>query len=75
MELNLATILKLAIAVTALVGLGSKELASGQGVPQRLNRRFEYQLSFKGPHLVQLDGSIPFWDHYGGESETGLFGS
>lgn len=65
MELNLATILKLAIAVTALVGLGSKELASGQGVPQRLNRRFEYQLSFKGPHLVQLDGSIPFWDHYG----------
>lgn len=28
-------------------------------------RRFDYKLSFKGPHLVVMDGSIPFWE-YGG---------
>jgi len=75
MKQNVATILKLAIAITSLVGFGSKELANGQELPEGMNRRFEYQLSFKGPHLVQTDGSIPFWDHYGGESKTGLLGS
>ncbi|XP_077353460.1 protein ERGIC-53 [Festucalex cinctus] len=29
------------------------------------HRRFEYKCSFKGPHLVQADGSIPFWIHMG----------
>ena len=29
------------------------------------HRRFEYKYSFKGPHIVQKDNSIPFWD-YGG---------
>ena len=29
------------------------------------HKRFEYKLSFKGPHLVQRDGTIPFWDHGG----------
>ncbi|XP_055487028.1 protein ERGIC-53 [Leucoraja erinacea] len=28
-------------------------------------RRFEYKYSFKGPHLVHNDGSIPFWMHTG----------
>lgn len=28
-------------------------------------RKFEYKLSFKGPHLVQTDGTIPFWEHFG----------
>ena len=28
-------------------------------------RRFEYKLSFKGPHLVQGDGVVPFWQHGG----------
>ncbi|XP_078286103.1 protein ERGIC-53-like [Rhinoraja longicauda] len=28
-------------------------------------RRFEYKHSFKGPHLVLRDGSIPFWTHHG----------
>lgn len=32
--------------------------------PQLLER-FEYKLSFKGPHLVFKDGSIPFWTHGG----------
>ncbi|XP_025083131.1 protein ERGIC-53-like isoform X1 [Pomacea canaliculata] len=27
--------------------------------------RFEYKLSFKGPHLVQRDNSIPFWEYSG----------
>uniref|UniRef100_A0A3B3BLP0 Lectin, mannose-binding, 1 n=1 Tax=Oryzias melastigma TaxID=30732 RepID=A0A3B3BLP0_ORYME len=29
------------------------------------HRRFEYKYSFKGPHLAQSDGSIPFWIHSG----------
>ncbi|XP_061553712.1 protein ERGIC-53 [Phycodurus eques] len=29
------------------------------------HRRFEYKYSFKGPHLVQADGTIPFWIHSG----------
>ncbi|KAL4216730.1 Protein ERGIC-53 [Mactra antiquata] len=27
--------------------------------------RFEYKYSFKGPHLVQKDRSIPFWEYNG----------
>jgi len=30
-----------------------------------LLRRFEYKLSFKGPHLVFKDGTVPFWEHSG----------
>uniref|UniRef100_A0A671VGI9 Lectin, mannose-binding, 1 n=1 Tax=Sparus aurata TaxID=8175 RepID=A0A671VGI9_SPAAU len=29
------------------------------------HRRFEYKYSFKGPHLSQTDGGIPFWIHTG----------
>lgn len=32
-----------------------------------LHRRFEYKYSFKGPHIVQKDNSIPFWE-YGGSA-------
>ncbi|XP_013405149.1 protein ERGIC-53-like isoform X2 [Lingula anatina] len=28
-------------------------------------KKFEYKLSLKGPHLIQSDGSIPFWTHGG----------
>ncbi len=35
--------------------------------PPDILRRFEYKLSFKGPHLVFKDGTIPFWDHGGSE--------
>lgn len=34
-------------------------------VPPDITRRFEYKLSFKGPHLVFKDGSVPFWEHGG----------
>ncbi|XP_021357046.1 protein ERGIC-53-like [Mizuhopecten yessoensis] len=27
--------------------------------------RFEYKYSFKGPHLVQSDKSVPFWEYFG----------
>uniref|UniRef100_UPI00398E6AD2 protein ERGIC-53-like isoform X2 n=1 Tax=Pristiophorus japonicus TaxID=55135 RepID=UPI00398E6AD2 len=32
---------------------------------ERPHRKFEYKYSFKGPHLVLHDGSIPFWTHHG----------
>ncbi|UJR23784.1 hypothetical protein I4U23_026761 [Adineta vaga] len=31
----------------------------------QLTKRFEYKLSFKGPHLAFKDGSVPFWTHGG----------
>ena len=27
----------------------------------QLSKRFEYKLSFKGPHLAFKDGTVPFW--------------
>nr|XP_034322732.1 protein ERGIC-53 [Crassostrea gigas] len=36
----------------------------------QLKPRFEYKYSFKGPHLVQSNKSIPFWD-YGGDAIAG----
>ncbi|XP_012936628.1 protein ERGIC-53 [Aplysia californica] len=32
---------------------------------QAPKRRFEYKMSFKGPHLVQRDNSVPFWEYFG----------
>ena len=34
-------------------------------VPNDILKKFEYKLSFKGPHLVFKDGTIPFWDFAG----------
>ncbi|KAJ7335257.1 hypothetical protein JRQ81_013198 [Phrynocephalus forsythii] len=62
------------LLVAALLFLGSPFLptagATGQGeggtaAPTAPHRRFEYKYSFKGPHLVQGDGSVPFWVHTG----------
>ncbi|XP_061887285.1 protein ERGIC-53 [Entelurus aequoreus] len=36
--------------------------ATGDGAP---HRRFEYKYSFKGPHLAQPEGGVPFWIHSG----------
>ncbi|XP_012724451.2 protein ERGIC-53 [Fundulus heteroclitus] len=39
--------------------------AGGSAAEEPPHRRFEYKYSFKGPHLSQSDGSIPFWIHSG----------
>ena len=35
--------------------------------------RFEYKQSFKGPHLVNKQGNIPFWTYYGSKNHIFLF--
>ncbi|XP_015261334.1 PREDICTED: protein ERGIC-53 isoform X1 [Gekko japonicus] len=58
-------------SLLVLFCLGSRLLhatdATGQAEkgPPLPHRRFEYKYSFKGPHLVQADGSVPFWVHSG----------
>lgn len=53
-------------------GMGGDAAAPGAaGTPaESPHRRFEYKYSFKGPHLVQSDGTVPFWAHAG--SKPGL---
>lgn len=53
-------------------GMGGDAAAPGTaGTQAELpHRRFEYKYSFKGPHLVQSDGTVPFWAHAG--SKPGL---
>lgn len=49
-----------------LVLISSFLLSQSSGfVPQDILKRFEYKLSFKGPHLVFKDGTVPFWEHGG----------
>ncbi len=42
-------------------------LAIVQASNGRRHTRFEYKFSFKGPHLVNKQGNVPFWKHYGSE--------
>lgn len=61
----------LAAAVVAgvLLALGRAAVAAeGSAGP---HRRFEYKYSFKGPHLVQADGTVPFWAHTGSKWRAG----
>ncbi|XP_029941271.1 protein ERGIC-53 [Salarias fasciatus] len=45
---------------------GAADSSAGGSDPEGApHRRFEYKYSFKGPHLSQPDGSIPFWIHTG----------
>nr|XP_030114504.1 protein ERGIC-53 isoform X4 [Taeniopygia guttata] len=51
-----------------LLALGRPALSGAQateGAAAAPHRRFEYKYSFKGPHLVQADGTVPFWVHTG----------
>uniref|UniRef100_A0A4W4EAK1 L-type lectin-like domain-containing protein n=1 Tax=Electrophorus electricus TaxID=8005 RepID=A0A4W4EAK1_ELEEL len=42
------------------------EIAAGTAAAGDIpHRRFEYKYSFKGPHLTQSDGTVPFWVHTG----------
>lgn len=40
-------------------------VVAGASTEEAPHRRFEYKYSFKGPHLSQADGNIPFWVHSG----------
>uniref|UniRef100_A0A8C3UUX2 Lectin, mannose binding 1 n=1 Tax=Catharus ustulatus TaxID=91951 RepID=A0A8C3UUX2_CATUS len=51
-----------------LLALGRPAISGAQateGAAAAPHRRFEYKYSFKGPHLVQADGTVPFWVHTG----------
>lgn len=61
---------RLLLVVTLLSNQCTGQSAHSSGA--KVQRRFEYKYSFKGPHLVQPDGTIPFWDHYGGEESADL---
>ncbi|NXV95758.1 LMAN1 protein, partial [Calonectris borealis] len=60
-----------ALLAGALLAFGRLPLALGQAAAAEgsaaalPHRRFEYKYSFKGPHLVQADGTVPFWVHTG----------
>uniref|UniRef100_A0A8D0LBI1 Lectin, mannose binding 1 n=1 Tax=Sphenodon punctatus TaxID=8508 RepID=A0A8D0LBI1_SPHPU len=56
--------LLLAALLFPLTGANSP-VAAGREAAVPPHRRFEYKYSFKGPHLVQGDGSVPFWLHTG----------
>uniref|UniRef100_A0A8C3GJM3 Lectin, mannose binding 1 n=1 Tax=Cairina moschata TaxID=8855 RepID=A0A8C3GJM3_CAIMO len=54
-----------ALVAGALLALGRAAAAEGGSAAAPPHRRFEYKYSFKGPHLVQADGTVPFWAHTG----------
>ncbi|XP_028915699.1 protein ERGIC-53 [Ornithorhynchus anatinus] len=60
-----ALLLALGRPAGAAEGGGEGALAGGAPAAVPPRRRFEYKYSFKGPHLVQSDGTVPFWVHTG----------
>ncbi|XP_051630587.1 protein ERGIC-53 [Manacus candei] len=64
----MAARLPLLAILLLLLALARPALAAAQeaeGAAAAPHRRFEYKYSFKGPHLVQADGTVPFWVHTG----------
>ncbi|TFK11645.1 leucine-rich repeat-containing G-protein coupled receptor 5 [Platysternon megacephalum] len=55
----------LCLSCRLLLPAGASSLGVAGGAAAQPHRRFEYKYSFKGPHLVQGDGSVPFWVHTG----------
>uniref|UniRef100_A0A8C6T9E9 Lectin, mannose-binding, 1 n=1 Tax=Neogobius melanostomus TaxID=47308 RepID=A0A8C6T9E9_9GOBI len=52
--------------ITLMFHCSVADMVTGASGSEELpHRRFEYKYSFKGPHLSQSDGSIPFWIHTG----------
>lgn len=47
------------VALVVILALSSILCEEGR------HSRFEYKHSFKGPHLVNKQGNVPFWTHYG----------
>ncbi|XP_068430188.1 protein ERGIC-53 [Clinocottus analis] len=61
-----APVLVITFLATLIFRGGVGDVAPGASAPEELpHRRFEYKYSFKGPHLSQPDGGIPFWIHTG----------
>ena len=61
--MNFFTIILL---ITCLVAYAIAYIDPSTTNPQ-LMKRFEYKLSFKGPHLAFKDGTVPFWKFDGSE--------
>ncbi|NP_001080950.2 lectin, mannose binding 1 S homeolog precursor [Xenopus laevis] len=61
-QLRVATGLRSLLFLWLLSLVGANEGQAAQDTP---HRRFEYKYSFKGPYLVQSDGTVPFWSHSG----------
>ncbi|CAL8317709.1 unnamed protein product [Lota lota] len=59
--------LLMSVLLLTLKSIECEDIAAGatSSDPDQAHRRFEYKYSFKGPHLSQTDGSIPFWIHTG----------
>lgn len=56
----------LILTLTLIVNRCNADIAAGASTSEEPpHRRFEYKYSFKGPHLAQTDGNIPFWLHSG----------
>ncbi|XP_008324277.1 protein ERGIC-53 [Cynoglossus semilaevis] len=61
-----ASMLLLTFVATLFIHRSVAEIDAGASATEETpHRRFEYKYSFKGPHLSQNDGSIPFWIHTG----------
>ncbi|XP_056288874.1 protein ERGIC-53 [Pseudoliparis swirei] len=61
-----ARVLIITFLTTLICRSGVADVIPGAPTPEELpHRRFEYKYSFKGPHLSQTDGGIPFWIHSG----------
>uniref|UniRef100_A0A8C9YBE6 Lectin, mannose-binding, 1 n=1 Tax=Sander lucioperca TaxID=283035 RepID=A0A8C9YBE6_SANLU len=61
-----ARVLLLTFLTTLIFHCSIADIAAGASTSEELpHRRFEYKYSFKGPHLSQTDGNIPFWIHTG----------
>ena len=57
--------LKTKFRISSLFVLISLIIKLNAFLPPEFVRRFEYKLSFKGPHLIFRDGTIPFWEFSG----------
>uniref|UniRef100_A0A3Q0STY5 Lectin, mannose-binding, 1 n=1 Tax=Amphilophus citrinellus TaxID=61819 RepID=A0A3Q0STY5_AMPCI len=61
-----ARLLIITFLTTLIFHCSVADIAAGSSTSEEApHRRFEYKYSFKGPHLSQTDGSIPFWIHTG----------
>ena len=66
-------VLLLLVFGCGLVGLSA--YTDPSVVNPQLVKRFEYKLSFRGPHVSFKDGSVPFWTIGGSEFDVDSFDS